>query len=272
MLPRAMPRSRPTLPVVVFLLVLSLTACSKDDGSVSISGDVAGLDTLAFRGDLLIAQANRPLGEIDTAQLNLALQDSAPGSGTLGDPSTSRESRAGSLGDAVPSTLGANEMSRRAVARGDSMARAEAQRLVGNRGGSARADGDTVRGVVTLTGVEPARQPALRSGNAVIALSGLATRGITRLEGMDIMIRGFKVTPRDVVVSDYVVRAVGGVPAFDGRLEAAGGGWNLRLTDGTGRKRIPVLPASLRGMSGARVWIAMPEGSTPTAYGMISNR
>lgn len=267
-----MPRPRTLLPAVLSLLLLALGACNTDDRSVSISGDVAGLDTLAFRGDSLIAQANRPFGTIDTLQLNLALQDSTRAPGRTRDTAGARESRAGSLDDAVPPSLGANEMSRRAIARGDSMARADARRLVGNRSPDGRSNGDTVRGVVTLTGVAPALQPALRSGGAVIALSGLATRGITRLEGMDVMIRGFRVTPRDVVVSDYVVRGVNGAPAFDGRLEESGGGWNLRLTDGSGRKRIPALPSQLRGMSGARVWIAMKDGSAPTAYGPITDR
>ncbi len=265
-------RIRTLLPVVMSVALLSSAACKKDDGSVSISGDVAGLDTLAFRGDSLIAQANRPFEPIDTLKLRLALQDSVRALGDTRDTATARETRAGSLGDVNPAMLGANEMSRRAIARGDSMARADAQRLVGNRANGARSNGDTVRGVVTLTGVEPARQAALKSGDAMITLSGMATRGLTRLEGMDVMIRGFKVTPRDVVVSDYVVRAVNGVPAFDGRLEESGGAWTLRLSDGSGRKRIPALPAQLRGMSGVRVWIAMRDGSAPTAYGLVTER
>src|SRR6476661_8724435 len=97
MSPREMLRTRQVLPVVLSLLLLSVAACKKNDGTVSISGDVAGLDTLGFRGDSLIAQANRPFGAIDTLKLDLALRDTARPRGTSRD--TASESRAGSLGD-----------------------------------------------------------------------------------------------------------------------------------------------------------------------------
>jgi len=265
----AMPRS-PRFLRLLFPAVL-LAACSSGDEGVSVSGDIEGLDTLGFRGDSLIAQANRPL-TLESLQLESARRDSAAPSDSTGRTATTRDSRAGSLAVATAAAIGVNPMTLRAQARGDSMARAEAQRLVGNRTNGGRSGGDTARGVVTLTGNEPARQAALKSGDALIALSGMATRGLARLEGLEVTIRGIKVTPRDLVVSDYIVRSAAGVPAFDGRLEEAGGGWTLRLTDGSGRKRITSLPAPLRGLSGARVWIAMLEGGAPTAYGLVGDR
>lgn len=248
-----------------------LVACASGDEGVSISGDVEGLDTLALRGDSLIAQADRPL-TLESLQFTAAQRDSAGRLDSTRTSQTTRDSRAGSLDVAVAAAIGVNPMTLRAQARGDSMARAGAQRLVGNRTNSGRSGGDTARGVVTLTGVEPARQAALKSGDALIALSGMATRGLTRLEGLEITIRGIKVTPRDLVVTDYIVRSSAGVPAFDGRLEEAAGGWALRLTDGSGRKRIPSLPAPLRGLRGARVWIAMRDGAAPAAYGLVADR
>ena len=71
-------------------------------------------------------------------------------------------------------------------------------------------------------------------------------------------------------VRDYLVRASGGVPAWDGTLEDGG---ELRLTDGTGRKRLPSVPGPLRGLVGTRVWVAFKAGSTTAdSYGIIGRR
>ena len=87
------------------------------------------------------------------------------------------------------------------------------------------------------------------------------------LVGTEVTVRGVKVTPRDVVVSDFVVRAHEGVPALDGIVESDG---SLRLTDGSGVRRV-VLPEPVREMTGARVWIAQRNGRT-TGYGLIVRR
>lgn len=258
----------PRTSLLLSALLLALVSCKRDEG-VTVSGNVAGLDTLAYFGDSLLARANRGAG-MDSLQTNLATartaSDGATGVVAAGD------SRGGALDNVTPPTPAGNPMSLRAQARGDSMARAAAQRLVGTRGSGASAGGDTVRGIVTLTGVEPARQASLKSGDAMFALSGMATRALPRLEGLDIVIRGIRVSPRDMVVSDFIVRASRGVPAFDGRLEESNGAWTLRLTDGSGRKRLGSLPSSLRGLSGARVWIAMSDGAAPASYGVIGER
>lgn len=258
-----MPRNSLLIPA----LLLALVSCKRDEG-VTVSGNVAGLDTLAYFGDSLLARANRGAG-LDSLQTNLAAARSAPGdsAGVV----AAGDSRGGALENAPPTPAG-NPMSLRAQARGDSMARAAAQRLVGTRSAGASAGGDTVRGIVTLTGVEPARQASLKSGDAMFALSGMATRALPRLEGLDIVIRGIRVSPRDMVVSEFIVRSSRGIPAFDGRLEESNGAWTLRLTDGSGRKRIGSLPSPLRGLSGARVWIAMQDGAAPASYGVIGER
>ncbi|HEY0931917.1 MAG TPA: hypothetical protein VGE27_18485, partial [Gemmatimonas sp.] len=116
-------------------------------------------------------------------------------------------------------------------------------------------------------GTEPARQVVLQTAEATVALSGMATTGMSRLVGKEVVVRGVKVTPRDIVVSDYIVRAVDGVPAFDGVLDAEGA---LRLTDGSGVRRLTV-PAPLRAYVGARVWIAMRDGAAVN-YGIVSAR
>ena len=229
------------------LLLCAVAACDRNTG-VTVSGDVPGLDTLGYRGDSLLAQAERgPADLID--------------SGTV----ASRIPATGAL-----ATTAGQAMSLRAQARGDSMARAIAQRLAGGSDLAGRTRADSMRGVVTLVGAEPARQVVLRVDGTEVSLSGMATSGLGRLAGIEVMVRGVKITPRDIVVSDYVVRASDGVPAWDGTLEQDG---SVRLTDGSGHKRLPSVPAALRGMVGARVWLAFKPGSTTAdSYGIIGRR
>ncbi len=241
------------------LLLFAVVACDRGN-SVTVSGDIPGLDTLGYRGDSLLAQAGRPPADL------IASAQGAP-VGTV-DSTIARGTRAAS-GDAPAMTAG-EAMSLRAQARGDSMARARAPQRAGGNDPSGRTRADSVRGVVTLVGVEPARRVVLRVGGNDVSLSGMATAGLRRVAGTEVMVRGVKITPRDIVVSDYLVRASGGVPTWDGILERGGA---LRLTDGSGRKRLPSVPVELRGMVGARVWVAFKNGSaTADSYGVISRR
>ena len=254
----------PTRPLVLartvaLLAVLaSVAGCRGDDGTVTISGDVPGLDTLGFKGDSLFARAEAPLRTMDSLRAEAAAR-------AVGAPSPAVTRKAGP---------GANSMTVRAQSRGDSMARAAALRLA-DKTASGRSRGDTVRGVVTLVGTEPARQVVLRADNGAttISLSGMATTGLSKLAGAELMVRGVKITPRDVVVADYVVRAMNGVPTLDGRLEGDADGWWLELSDGSGRKRLASPPTPLRELEGARVWIAVGSGASPTrTYGVIGRR
>lgn len=249
------------------LLLCTVAACSREK-SVTISGDIPGLDTLGYRGDSLLAQAERgPVDLMDSrTTMTSATEVAASGmnEGTLANVKSATRAR---------STLGmtaGQSMSLRAQARGDSMARAIAQRLAGGSDLAGRTRGDSVRGVVTMLGEEPARQVVLRVDGNNISLSGMATTGLGRLAGTEVMVRGVKITPRDIVVSDYLVRASDGVPAWDGTLDEDGG---LRLTDGSGRKQLPSVPSALRGMVGTRVWVAFRGGrSTADSYGIIGRR
>ncbi len=261
--------------MLVTLLTGALAACDRGS-SVTVSGDIPGLDTLGYRGDSLLAQADRgPADLLDSMRLQKERMAAASGSeaGTIASPAAALEGdevgAPTTAPDAGEPTAG-QAMSRRAQARGDSMARAIAQRLAGGTDVSGRTRGDSVRGIVTMIGTEPARQVVLRADGNNIALSGMATTGLNRLVGTEVMVRGVKITPRDIVVSDYIVRASNGVPAFDGTLEDGG---TLRLTDGSGRKRLSAMPSALRSMVGARVWVAIKDGSTAAdSYGIIGRR
>ena len=247
------------------MVLLGVLACDRATGGVTISGDVAGLDTIGLRGAALIAEAGRMPTKIDS------LRAIAEGKVRLSRGPKARET---SVDPMVPRLPGDNPMTTRARARGDSMARAAAMRLAsGAKGGRTR--GDTVRGVVALVGAEPSKRVVLKAvnGGRTISLSGMATTGLSRLVGVELMVRGVMITSRDVVVSDYVVRAVDGVPAWDGKLASGENGAFLVLTDGSGRKSIAVVPSQLRGLAGERVWIAMNPGArTARAYGVIGRR
>ncbi|MBL0173012.1 MAG: hypothetical protein IPP90_20375 [Gemmatimonadaceae bacterium] len=257
--------------LLALLLLPGAQACEKKSDGVTISGDVAGLDSIGLRGDSLIARADRMPSTIDS--LRAIAEGKVPRprvvAGTKGDSAAPKAP----VTNPIVGGTGAS-ITLRAQARGDSMARAAALRLVyGNSSGRSR--GDTVRGVVTLIGAEPAKQVVLRTvdGSRTIAMSGMVTTGLSRLAGVELMVRGVMITPLDIVVSEFVVRAANGVPAFDGKLASDGNGSFLQLTDGSGRKRIGALPSPLQGLDGTRVWIALKPGArSATAYGVIGRR
>ena len=263
--PLSRDRSFPATAALFVIMSLVTQACAGSADGVTISGDVAGLDTIGLRGGAMIAEAGQTPLTIDSLR--------AVATGKVSRPHNA--SAAGASVDASAlGRLGVNPMTIRAQARGDSMARAAARKLAsGTAPGRSRAD--TVRGVIALIGSAPAKQLVLTTdnGSRTIALSGMATTGMSRFVGLELMIRGVMVSPRDVVVSDYLVRAVDGVPAYDGTLSGGAQGSVLLLTDGSGRKNIGVPPSSLKGREGTRVWIAMKPGTrTATSYGVIGRR
>lgn len=248
--------------------------CSTDDGSVVISGDVAGLDTLALRGDAMIANAGRLPDEMDS--LRAIVEGRVPGVTPLPRESIVTASAGTLAGASEPPTTGGAALTVRAQARGDSMARAAAERYAsGTSSASARSRSDSMQGTIQLIGTAPALQPVLKvSGlSAPIAMTGLAASGLQRLEGAEIVVTGLRTGPRDIVVSEYVVRRMHGVQAYDGTLNADGGSYSLTLSDGSGKKWLSSVPESLRGMSGARVWVTFADGSSvPRSYGLIIRR
>ncbi|MEP6778799.1 MAG: hypothetical protein ABJC26_02840 [Gemmatimonadaceae bacterium] len=162
----------------------------------------------------------------------------------------------------------------RARTMGDSIANARADRMLGITSGRA-AGGDTIRGIVEMQGRPPAARAALRvdNGHKIVALTGLAGEGLSNIVGADVMVRGIKVSALDVVVSSYIVRAMQGAPALDGKLRSNAGVWSLELSDKSGIKRLSAVPSDLQIAENARVWIVFAPGtSTPKQYGVIATR
>jgi hypothetical protein len=165
-----------------------------------------------------------------------------------------------------------NAMTERAIARGDSIARADANRALGRSGAASAAD--SMIGTIEIQGVAPRARAVLKTpSRSIVSLSGIATEGLTELGGAGIVARGLKVSPLDLVVKNFLVRTMKGQPAFDGHLLENKGTWSLALTDGSGMKRLTDVPGVLQGAVGARIWITVAPGtSTPSTYGIITRR
>jgi hypothetical protein len=189
----------------------------------------------------------------------------AAGARVAGTPATSPPGKINALPSVTP-----NPMTQRAIARGDSIARAAAAQLVG--GGATSVGGDSVRGIIEIRGDAP-RVVLKTADRRTVNLSGIATEGIEELGGADVVVRGLKISTQDIVVKSYVVRSMKGVPAYDGRLEQSGAGWILTLTDNRGVMKLSAVPPLLQQAVGARVWITTaPNSNVPVMYGMIVRR
>ena len=161
-----------------------------------------------------------------------------------------------------------------ALAMGDSIANARAQRTMGLVKGTNSAT-DTVRGIIEMRGAARAARATLRTdgGHKIISLSGIASDGLANLAGAEVMVRGIKISALDLVVSSYAVRTVQGVPAIDGKLRSAGKTWSVELSDKSGVQRLSGVPKELQLAENSRVWIVLaPNTSTPKLFGVISSR
>lgn len=165
-----------------------------------------------------------------------------------------------------------NSMTERGIARGDSIARADARRMMEKSAPGSNAD--SVWGRIEVQGKPPMTRAVLRtSARTLISLSGIATDGLTELGGADVVVRGLKVSPRDVVVKEFIVRSVAGTSAVDGRLMQAGKEFAIMQTDGRGLRQLTAVPQVLQAAVGARIWVTFAPGTTtPRNYGVITRR
>lgn len=130
---------------------------------------------------------------------------------------------------------------------------------------------DTLRGTIEVVGSEPAASVTLMldGGRRAVTLEGPRPL-LDRLAALEVAVWGAAVRPGVFRVERVEVRASAGVPAVDGVLARRGQGWVLVTHDG---RSLPVarLPEALRGMEGARVWLAGPLDRAPDSSGVISN-
>jgi len=251
----------------------------------------AEIDAAARRGDSMARQieigraladtlARITAGELDPSLLGrLGSSDSAPLPAAVAVPSADPTS--GGTGAA---------MTARAIARADSMSRADAKRTLeaararaaelesapstarGARPAGARSEGDTLRGIITLEGAPPAARVTIVSEGATMptGLSGMAVSALLKLDGLEVTVRGVRAGPRELAVTSFTVRAIDGIPVADGVLQNDGGAWSLREPDGE-RRALSRVPVQLQPYVGSRVWLALQPGASP-GYGVISRR
>jgi len=266
-----------------------LAACGEPEWKLPTSD--AELDAAARRGDsmALAIIAGRAMadtlariaaGELDPALIT-TLGVSTDGPLPSAVPVPSADSLVGGSGAA---------MTARAIARADSLIRVDARRTLAavqrrdterasESDGSTRAigtarrtEGDTMRGVLTLEGAPPAVRVTLvtPAASMPVGLSGMAVSDLMRLDGLEAVVRGVRVGPRDLAVTSFTVRAIDGIPVADGVLEHEGGVWSVRRANGE-RQTLSRVPTPLQAFVGARVWIALASGASP-AYGVITRR
>ncbi|MEO7362740.1 MAG: hypothetical protein ABI120_20580, partial [Gemmatimonadaceae bacterium] len=137
----------------------------------------------------------------------------------------------------APQVFPTQQLSRAQIL-GDSIANARAEKLAGQNSNSTA--GDTVRGVVKMDGSGPGSRPVLMTnrGKTVITLSGMGTDELSQVLGSDVVVRGMRISPGDIVVSSFSVRAVNGIPTIDGRLRKSADGWTIELSDKSGIRKL----------------------------------
>lgn len=148
--------------------------------------------------------------------------------------------------------------------------------------GIPRAGGDTLRGIVSITGSEPMTSVVVtpRQGDAVI-VQGAPAIALRNADGLEVRLDGKRTGARAIGAGPgpspvfearaFIVRALDGQPAMDGTLERAVSGFALRTADGR-LTAIAALPDGLREHVGARVYLVGPLGAAPSAYGVLAPR
>ncbi len=267
MQPRLRFRTR-VCPAAIALCALT-AGCGGND-RVELPRDAAGLEAASLRGDSIARALAAEAAFADTLEMVATGQLDASHLSRLANEV---EAPIPVPMDVPPAPNGGTgeSMTRRAQARGDSMARVAARDLMGRLDASSdRASRDTLRGLVVLEGEAPMFRLTLDTpmANTPVALTGMATSELLRLEGLEVVVRGVRTSPRDLVVSSFVVRAKDGVSTLDGILNNSNGRWTLRLTDGDERSLLRV-PVQLQPYTGTRVYVGEGDAAM-RVYGVIT--
>jgi hypothetical protein len=157
---------------------------------------------------------------------------------------------------------------------GDSIANARVEQIVGQNLKTNAPD--SIRGVVRMDGSGAGSRPILvtNNGKTTVTLTGMGTEGLSQVLGSEVVVRGMRVSSRDIVVSGYSVRSVDGIKVVDGRLtKASGGGWVLEFSDRSGSRKFSAISPALQAFEGSRVWVADEDkNGIPQLYGVIEKR
>ncbi|MDE3054744.1 MAG: hypothetical protein KGJ70_12710 [Gemmatimonadota bacterium] len=156
---------------------------------------------------------------------------------------------------------------RRAVAIGLAFAATAGCHRARSGGAPAPAPGDTLRGTFVLEGADPMPAAVLRTPSGRVALDGVPA-GMQALVQLELWVRGSAESNGRFRVDEFLVRGAGGEPAWDGVVERAGAGFELRLSDGAAHPLIGS-PAAFAELVGTRVWVTETAAHTVASYGVI---
>ncbi|HEV7703722.1 MAG TPA: hypothetical protein VGO46_05480 [Gemmatimonadaceae bacterium] len=129
--------------------------------------------------------------------------------------------------------------------------------------------GDSLIGIVSVTGTSFEQRIVLRTGKSTRAL-GLwrdDSAAIAQVGGAEVVVHGVD-TATAFTVRWFAVRSVDGAPVVDGVLERRGG--HLVLHTRTGVVSLGNPPIALDSLEGSRVWIGGPLATGPNVYGVIA--
>jgi hypothetical protein len=91
------------------------------------------------------------------------------------------------------------------------------------------------------------------------------------VSGAEVEVRGSRQADGGLSAREFLVRAVDGRPAVDGRLEASGGALFVVTADG---QRVPLgdPPSALRERVGTRVWVTREADGSVINFGDLAAR
>jgi hypothetical protein len=260
------------------LLLLGACSAGGDEQTLQLPRNAQDLEAAARRGDsmtalIAVGQAladtvDRVLrGEIDPQLLATAA------AARLAESSAVRLAESNAERAPGMSAGTGDALTQRALRRADSLARVSTAEMTRKFAPAAgRATGDSLRGVLEMENSASGARLVLNSVSSrmPVALGGMATSDLSRLAGFEVVVRGARMSPREFVVSAFVVRAVNGTPVDDGVLTNIGNGWSLQLAGG-GDLRLTRAPSALQALVGERVWVALDERATPS-FGLVLRR
>lgn len=144
----------------------------------------------------------------------------------------------------------------------------------GNALGIKQAQGaDTLRGIVRVVGSAADEQVIVRpdAGGPMITLLGDQTTMLGRLSGVEIWVSGVRNSARSLTVDRFLVRAVDGIPAMDGKLVSRDGGVAIVTTADHAEHPIVNPPSALRARVGSRVWLKGTLETGAVTFGVIGD-
>jgi hypothetical protein len=206
-----------------------------------------------------VSDCGRPKGRSDSANGVAALDDSLPETDTSGLAALS----APPPGREFPATSGAPEETSPARPSGP-----------GNALGIKPAQGaDTLRGIVRIVGSAADEQVIVRpdAGGPMVTLLGDQATMLGRLSGVDVWVSGVRNSARSLTVDRFLVRAVDGIPAMDGKLVSRDGGVAIVTTADHAEHPIVNPPSALRARVGSRVWLKGTLETGAVTFGVIGD-